>query len=68
MAEQTIQPEQVAVADPALHRTKAEPKGVMKKNAKVWIFLGASAVVVAAAAPMATEKEGRDLEIPDHHK
>jgi len=49
MAEQTIQPEQVAVADPALHRTKAEPKGVMKKNAKVWIFLGASAVVVAAA-------------------
>ena len=49
MAEQTIQPEQVAVADPELHRTKAEPKGVMRKNAKVWIFLGASAVVVAAA-------------------
>jgi type IV secretion system protein VirB10 len=49
MAEQTIQTEQVAVADPKLHRTKAEPKGVMRKNAKVWIFLGASAVVVAAA-------------------
>src|SRR5579863_9068965 len=49
MAEQTIQPEQVAVAGPELHRTKAEPKGVMRKNVKVWIFLGASAVVVAAA-------------------
>jgi type IV secretion system protein TrbI len=49
MAEQTIQPEQVAVADPELHRTMAEPKGVMRRNAKVWIFLGASAVVVAAA-------------------
>jgi type IV secretion system protein TrbI len=49
MAEQTIQPEQVAVTDPELHRTKAEPKGVMRKNAKVWIFLGASAVVVTAA-------------------
>ncbi len=49
MAEQTIQPEQVAVADPELHRTKTEPKGVMRKNVKVWIFLGASAVVVTAA-------------------
>lgn len=49
MAEETIQPEQVAVADPELHRTKAEPRGVMKKNVKVWIFLGASALVVAAA-------------------
>jgi len=49
MAEQTFQPEQIAVADPALHRTKVEPKGVMRKNVKVWIFLGASAVVVVAA-------------------
>ncbi len=49
MAEQTIQPEHVAVVDPELHRTKAEPKGVMRKNVKVWIFLGASAVVVTAA-------------------
>jgi type IV secretion system protein VirB10 len=49
MAEQTIQAEQVVVADPELHRTNAEPKGVMRKNVKVWIFLGASAVVVVAA-------------------
>ena len=27
MAEQTIQPEQVAVADPELHRTKARAQG-----------------------------------------
>jgi type IV secretory pathway VirB10-like protein len=49
MAEQTIQPEQVAVPDPALHQAKTEPKGVIRKNIKVWIFLGACAVVVAAA-------------------
>ena len=49
MAEQTIQPDQMAMPDPELHRIKAEPRGVMRKNVKVWIFLGASAVVVAAA-------------------
>src|SRR5579863_435052 len=49
MAEQTIQAEHMAVPDPELHRLKAEPSGVMSKNVKVWIFLGASAVVVAAA-------------------
>ena len=49
MAEQTIQPEHMAAPDPELHRLKAEPSGVMRKNVKVWIFLGASAVVVAAA-------------------
>jgi type IV secretion system protein TrbI len=49
MAEQTIQNEQVAVPEAELRRTKAEPSGVMRKNIKVWIFLGASAVVVTAA-------------------
>src|ERR1700730_545083 len=49
MAEQTIQPEQVAVPDPTLHQAKIEPKGVLRKNLKVWIFLAASAVVVTAA-------------------
>jgi type IV secretory pathway VirB10-like protein len=49
MAEQTVQTEQIATPDPALHRVKTEPKGVIRKNLKVWIFLGASAVVVAAA-------------------
>jgi type IV secretion system protein VirB10 len=49
MAEQTIQSEQVAAPDPALHQAKTEPKGVIRKNLKMWIFLGACAVVVAAA-------------------
>ena len=49
MAEQTIQPEQMAVPDPKLHQAKTEPKGVIRKNLKMWIFLGACAVVVAAA-------------------
>jgi type IV secretion system protein TrbI len=49
MAEQTIQPEHLTAPDPALHQAKVEPKGVIRKNLKVWIFLTASAVVVAAA-------------------
>jgi type IV secretion system protein VirB10 len=49
LAEQTIQSEQIAAPDPALHQAKTEPKGVLRKNLKVWIFLAASAVVVAAA-------------------
>ena len=46
--EQTIQPEQVTIADPKLQQALNEPKGVIRKNLKVWIFLGACAVVVSA--------------------
>jgi type IV secretory pathway VirB10-like protein len=46
--EQTIQPEQVTtIADPKLQQALNEPKGVIRKNLKVWIFLGACAVVVS---------------------
>jgi type IV secretory pathway VirB10-like protein len=46
--EQTIQPEEVAMSDATLQQAVNEPKGVMRKNLKVWIFLGACAVVVSA--------------------
>ena len=46
--EQTIQPEHVTIPDPKLQQASNEPKGVIRKNLKVWIFLGACAVVVSA--------------------
>ena len=46
--EQTIQPEHVTIPDPKLQQAINEPKGVIRKNLKVWIFLGACAVVVSA--------------------
>src|SRR5215472_6687430 len=46
--EQTIQPEHLTIPDPKLKQSADEPKGVIRKNLKVWIFLGACAVVVSA--------------------
>jgi len=68
MAEQAIQPEQVAVPDPTLHQAKIEPKGVLRKNLKVWIFLGASAVVVTAAVISNYTKKTSAHSDPSHHE
>ena len=46
--EQTIAPEHATMPDPKLQQAISEPKGVIRKNLKVWIFLGACAVVVSA--------------------
>jgi type IV secretion system protein VirB10 len=56
--EQTIQPEQIAVPDPRSHEARTEPKGVIRKNLKVWIFLGACAVVVSAGLISNWTKKG----------
>jgi type IV secretion system protein TrbI len=56
--EQTIQPEHVTVADPKLQQAVNEPKGVIRKNLKVWIFLGACAVVVSAGLISNWTKKG----------
>ena len=56
--EQTIQPEHVALPDPKLQQAGVEPKGVIRKNLKVWIFLGASAVVLCAALVSNWTKKG----------
>src|SRR3954468_4944357 len=57
--EQTIQPEQVTtIADPKLQQAVNEPKGVIRKNLKVWIFLGACAVVVSAGLISNWTKKG----------
>src|ERR1700739_815594 len=58
--EQTIQPEHVTMPDPKLQQAINEPNGVIRKNLKVWIFLGACAVVVSAGLISNwTKKESR---------
>lgn len=57
MAEQIIQPDQTIAAEPALRRNEAEPQGVMRKHMKVLVFLGACAVVSAAAIVSSYSKE-----------
>jgi type IV secretion system protein VirB10 len=49
MAGQTVDSEYAMPPEPELRRREAEPKGVIRKNLKVLLFLGASAVVVLAA-------------------
>lgn len=68
MTEQTIQPEQMAAPDPALHQAKSEPKGVIRKNLKMWIFLGACAVVVAAAVVSNYTKKTSAHSTPSQHE
>jgi type IV secretion system protein VirB10 len=49
MAGQTVDSEYAVPPEPELRRHETEPKGVIRKNLKVLLFLGASAVVVVAA-------------------
>src|SRR5579862_33504 len=56
--EQTIQPEQVTIPDPKLQQAINEPRGVILKNLKVWIFLGACVVVVSAGLISNWTKKG----------
>jgi hypothetical protein len=49
MAGQTVDSEYAVPPEPELRRREVEPKGVIRKNLKILLFLGASAVVVIAA-------------------
>jgi type IV secretion system protein VirB10 len=49
MAGQTVDPEYTVPPEPELRRHEVEPKGVIRKNLKILLFLGASGVVVIAA-------------------
>jgi type IV secretory pathway VirB10-like protein len=57
MAEQTINSEHAVPPEPALHRNESEPKGVLRKNMKVAVYLGAAIVVVLAAVLSSTGKK-----------
>ena len=64
--EQTIQPDNMAV--PAkLQQAVNEPKGVIRKNFKIWIFLGASAVVIGAVLVSNWTKKGSGLSSASQH-
>jgi type IV secretion system protein VirB10 len=65
--EQTIQPEQVNLPDPKLQQAVNEPKGVIRKNLKVWIFLGACAVVVSAGVISNWTKKGSGRAATSQH-
>jgi type IV secretion system protein TrbI len=49
MAEQTINSEQAVPPEPELRRREHRPQGVLRKNLKPLIYLGATALVVIAA-------------------
>ena len=49
MAEQTINSEHVVPPEPELRRREHQPQGVLRKNLKPLIYLGATALVVIAA-------------------
>ena len=49
MAGQTVDSEYAIPPEPELRRHDAEPRGVIRKNLKILLFLAASAVVVIAA-------------------
>jgi type IV secretion system protein TrbI len=49
MAEQSINSEHVVPPEPELRRTEHQPRGVLRKNLKPMIYLGATALVVIAA-------------------
>ena len=49
MAGQTVDSEYTVPPEPELRRHEVEPKGVIRKNLKILLFLGASTVVVIAA-------------------
>jgi type IV secretion system protein VirB10 len=48
----------VTIPDPKLQQSADEPKGVIRKNLKVWIFLGACAVVASAGIISNWTKKG----------
>ncbi len=49
MTDATINPGQQAQAEPQLRQTAAEPRGVLHKNLKPALYLGAAGVVILAA-------------------
>jgi type IV secretory pathway VirB10-like protein len=57
MTEQTTSPEYTVQPEPELRRHEVEPKGVIRKNLKVFLFLGVSALVVTAALFSASGKK-----------
>jgi hypothetical protein len=50
MTENNVIPPVLPESEPELRRTKIDPKGVLQKNLKTFVYLGAALLVIAAAA------------------
>jgi type IV secretion system protein VirB10 len=49
MAENDFNPQTQPQAEPELHHSKDQPKGVLQKNLKTFVYLGAALLVIVAA-------------------
>jgi type IV secretion system protein VirB10 len=57
MAENNVIPPVLPVTEPELRRTKIDPKGVLQKNLKTFVYVGAALLVIAAALFSSTAKK-----------
>ncbi len=57
MAENNFVPPTGALSEPELRRTNSDPKGVLQKNLKIFVYLGAAFLVIAAALFSSTSKK-----------
>jgi hypothetical protein len=57
MAENNFVPPTEALSEPELRRTNSDPKGVLQKNLKIFVYLGAALLVIAAALFSSTAKK-----------
>ena len=57
MAENNFVPPPEALPEPELRRTDSDPKGVLQKNLKIFVYLGAALLVIAAALFSSTAKK-----------
>jgi type IV secretory pathway VirB10-like protein len=57
MAENNVIPPVLPLTEPELHRAKTDPKGVLQKNLKTFVYLGTALLVIAAALFSSTAKK-----------
>lgn len=57
MADHNVIPPVLPVSEPELYRAKIDPKGVLQKNLKTFVYLGAALLVIAAALFSSTAKK-----------
>jgi type IV secretion system protein VirB10 len=57
MAENNVIPPVLPATEPELRRTNSDPKGVLQKNLKIFVYLGAALLVIAAALFSSTAKK-----------
>lgn len=68
MAGQTVDSEYAIPPEPELRRHEVEPRGVIRKNLKILLFLGASAVVVIAALVSTSGKKNTSQSSTAQHE